>query len=169
MKTGLRSHPKINALSLIECLIYIAVLSVLLGIGYQGLSQLFTESARLRSNSSDMIAITHLGELWRDDVRRAGQRPLLLHELEITNGLEIVRSDRKVLYSHVGSSLYRLASADVPPYPALTNVKSSQFFLEQNQGIPVMRWEVELHSRNKKSKLRPLFSFQAVLPKEANL
>ena len=61
-------------LHLLECLVYIAVLAVVLVVTMRGFYRCWDNSKALRHNADDIILVLHAGEQWRADVRAARDR-----------------------------------------------------------------------------------------------
>jgi len=68
------SIPRVGASAgylLIECLVYISVFAVLLGIGYGAFYVCWDYSKALHYATDDINAALHAGERWRADIRNA--------------------------------------------------------------------------------------------------
>ena len=72
-REGRRS--KAAGFQLIEALVYIAVVFVVLGAGYEALYRCIDSSITLRRNADDITNALHAGERWRADVRLADRQP----------------------------------------------------------------------------------------------
>jgi hypothetical protein len=149
---------------LVEALVYIAVVFVLLGVGYDALYRCMDSSVALRWNADDITNALHAGERWRADVRSANRQIRLeqapaeqIVYLEGPRGKTAYRFSTNAVFRRVGAGLWvRL----------LTNVKSSTFEADPRQHLTAWRWELELAPRQKGSvrpaRVRPLFTFIAV-------
>src|SRR5215831_18871341 len=70
-KMNARSAQRNHGYLLVECLVYIGVLFVLLGVSYIALFRCINNSVALRRNAEDISKALHIGERWRADVRSA--------------------------------------------------------------------------------------------------
>ncbi len=149
---------------MIECLVYIGMVFVLLGVASVALYRCIDRSVVLRRNADDIASALHAGERWRSDLRSAngGVR------LETDSRGEIVHIPSKrgeVTYLYSENTLARRL-ADGGWITILSNLKSSKMQAEPRRKVTAWRWEIELEPRAKASanasKIRPLFTFMAV-------
>ncbi len=141
--------------SLIECLVYISVLAVILGLGYSALYRTYTNSENLRRNIHDIERTLQAGERWRADVRAATGTPDI-----IANGLRIPQRSGVVSYVFEGGTVWRLTGPTRTP--VLKAVKDSRMLMDRREHLVSWRWDLELASPQKVVRVRPLFTFQAV-------
>ena len=141
-------------------LVYIAVLAVIMGVGYAAVYRCMDNSVALRRNAEDIAATLRAGETWRTDVRNADS------VRSETNG-----SEQILHLPHAGKDVaYRFAEHAIARRigngswsAVLENVNASAFMIEPRSNIQSLRWEVELQPRRKKlSGIQPLFTFIAV-------
>ena len=72
MKARFQSPAKAApAYLLIECLVYIGLVFVILGVGYAALYRCINDSIALRRNADDITRSLLAGERWRADLRKA--------------------------------------------------------------------------------------------------
>jgi hypothetical protein len=146
---------------LVECLVYIGLVFVVLGVGYAAMYKCIDNSMVLRRNADDVLNAVHCGEVWRADLRSA-------------KGLRL-EADTQTLYftGARGEMGYRFVTNTVlrrirsgPWIPLLSNVKSSAMMPDARGTLTTWRWELELQpeakGRTHASRIRPLFSFIAV-------
>src|SRR5690349_18177766 len=60
-----------RGITLIECLVYISLVFVILGMATVAFYRCFDNMKSLRRNSNDITQALNVGELWREDVRAA--------------------------------------------------------------------------------------------------
>jgi Tfp pilus assembly protein PilE len=89
--------------SLIECLVYIAVLAVVLNLSFVAYYRYEQHTRSLRRNADDITRALRAGERWREDVRTAIAPP---HA--IANGLAIPPA-RSCMSLQMAPSGYRRA------------------------------------------------------------
>ncbi len=162
MKTAIRGSKATSAggYMLLECLAYIGVVVILLGVAYAAMYKSINASVALRRNADDVTSAIHAGERWRADVRSAssaepwqgmfGERGLLL---------KTAKGDIRYRFSE--GRVYRQVK-DQGWARLLDNVRSSSMTLEPRQKVTGWRWELELQPRNPAGHLKPLFTFEAV-------
>jgi len=168
MKTCL-PHPRRAACGdrayfLIEALIYIAVLFVLLGVGYAAMYRCIDSSIALRRNADDITSALHAGERWRADVRSAN-RQVRLEDTEAGQLLYLEGASGSVVYRFSTNAICRRLRAGTW-VRLLPNVKSSTMKSDPREHVTAWRWELELEPRTtgsvKPGRVRPLFTFIAV-------
>ena len=152
-----------RGIALLECLVYIALLTLLLGLAFTCFYETTQHTRRLSSNTADIVRALQAGERWRDDVRHATEPPRFdpmsqeaLLVLPQTNGI--------VRYKLGDGAILRQALPNTNWVETLPNIKRSEMIRDQRSRVTVWRWELELHSQRGKRHLIPLFTFQAVAP-----
>jgi len=169
MKTRLSHRPESSragrrAYLLIEALVYIGVLTALLGVSYAALYRCIDSSIALRRNADEITSALHAGELWRADVRSATAQP----RLETTDAGQLLCLDSRrgaVTYRFTTNALFR--QLDSGSWVCLLrNVKSSAMIADPRKEVAAWRWELELQPRQsgsvKPGHIVPLFTFLAV-------
>jgi prepilin-type N-terminal cleavage/methylation domain-containing protein len=158
-------HPRAAAsrgVTLIECLVYIAVLSVVLAVGGAVYARVLDHTRQVRRVAGDISRVINAGEQWRADVR-AATTPRLVEEA----GLQALHLPRtgggvEVVYFFDGSNVVRRAGADAAWQPFLARVKAARFVADPRPHASAWRWEVELVPGPHAPRMRPLFTFLAV-------
>jgi hypothetical protein len=158
MKTNQRGY------LLTEALVYIAIVFVMLGLGYTAMYRCVDSSIALRRNADDITSALHAGERWRADVRSATTQI----RLEDTDGgplLRLAGPTGAIAYRYATNAIFRSAGAG-PWVRLLPNVKASQMEADPRKYVAAWRWELELatHTQGsvKPGHVRPLFTFIAV-------
>lgn len=151
---------------LVECMIYIAILAIVLTIAFGAFYRSLASSRTLARNTADILRTLRAGESWRADVREA-VAPLNLVSQNGVTGCEIRASDRLMAYLYDGTNVWRL-TGDEPPQLILAQVRSSQIIQDKRSEVTVWRWEVELQTKRKSARLQPLFTFQGVAVRQTN-
>jgi hypothetical protein len=149
---------------LIEALVYIGVVFVVLGVGYEALYRCMDCSVALRWNADDITNALHAGERWRADVRSAN-RPIRLEQTPAEQTLYLPGAHGEIAYRFSTNAVFRRAG-EGDWVCLLTHVKSSTIQSDLRQHLTAWRWELELAPRQKGSvrpaRVRPLFTFIAV-------
>jgi hypothetical protein len=165
--TGLRTSHLARRTSpgflLIDCLVYIALLLLLMTLAFAAFYRTLDNSKSLNRNAADIARALQAGERWRADVRAATAQPRL-EEAGGESLLHLPRANGEVLYTFRTGAVLRkdTASTNATWEPVLLDVKSSRLVPEPRQRVRGWRWELELASVNKTQRMRPLFTFQAV-------
>lgn len=149
---------------LIDCLVYIALLLVLLTLAFMTFYKTFDASKALSRHAADTARALNAGERWRADVRAATAPP----RLEQTDGeavLHLPRGNEEILYAfREGAVLRRSPTATNTEWePFLSEVKASRMLADPRQRVMAWRWELELAPAGEAKRVKPLFTFQAVV------
>ena len=163
MKTDApRNAPAANegGVTLIECLVYISVVTVLLGIGTMAFWRCWDANNALRRNADDIVHALHTGEQWRADVR-AATGPIQLENADGVQRLRIPGSKGETVYALADGELRRQSPGAIDAV-MLHRVKASRMQPDSRQRVAAWRWELELERTRKSTVLRPRFTFDAV-------
>jgi len=147
---------------LMECLLYIALVMVLVGLGLASLHMAFTHSLHLREGTDRILLALHAGEQWRADIRAASGPPQL--ETSATNlTLKILTANGGTVdYAFFDATIWRRTASQAAWQPLLRGVESTRFLPEERRRVRGWRWEVELMRHKKARGMKPLLTFQAV-------
>lgn len=151
-----------RAFTLIECLVYMAVLFIVIGVGYVAMYKSMDSSAGFRRNATDISQTLKAGEHWREDIRNASGPIHVENAGENQIVLHIPQPQAEVDYQFSSNNVSRrVVGRDWTP--VLEHVKNSSFIADHRQTVACWRWEIELVTYSKSpSKTRPLFTFIAV-------
>lgn len=147
--------------TLIECLTYIAVLTIITGLAFSAYHRCQRNSVALKRNAEDIIQTLSAGERWRTDIRAATARPQLIEKKTVAE-LHIPQSPRPVVYYFKDSAVWRKVGEKGTSQRLLSGIRGSRMLLDQGAQVVSWRWEVELQSSRKEVRIRPLFTFQSV-------
>ena len=150
-----------RGIALLDCLVYIALLALILGLAFACFYETTQHTRRLANNTSDIGRTLQAGERWREDVRHATELPRLESARDETL-LVLPQTNGVVRYAFRNGAVLRQTSASTNWIDALPNVKRSEMICDQRSHVIVWRWELELQSQRGKRHLIPLFTFQAV-------
>ena len=145
---------------LIEYLIYIAVLAVVMEVAFSAFYRCLDNSRDLARNSEDILRVLRVGEVWRADIRGAVAAPRIIVEGNVS-ACEIPQTNNLIVYVSGNGSIWR-KQGEGAPREVLPRVKASRILKDSRQNVISWRWEIELATRKKVVRLRPLFSFEAV-------
>jgi hypothetical protein len=144
-----------------DCLIYMALLFLIVSMAYVVFYRGWDNSLNLRRGADQIAAALTAGERWREDVRTA-TGPL---RAEVTNGEQILRlphAKGEVDYRATRDAVLRRANVNADWREVLNRVKSSRMEPDPRQKVTAWRWDVELKTRQPKRKFQPVFTFEAV-------
>jgi len=146
---------------LIDCLVYITVLILLLGLGFAAFYSCWEKSKSLRYHAADISRALRAGERWRADIRRAAG-PITVSSGPDGQWLEIPRGTNTVVYVFTAGQVLRQSGAGTPWVPVLPRVRASTMVAERRTRVTAWRWDVELLPTRPQVRVPPVFSFQAV-------
>lgn len=153
-----------RAFTIIECLVYLGLCMLLLGLGMVAFYRCFDNMKGLRRNASDITRAVNAGELWRNDIRAATRT---IQVDEASQIIRIPQREREVCYKFADTQISRRTGADAPWLPLLSKVRNSRMTSDPRTHVTAWRWELELETSRKQARVRPLFTFLAV-PEPAN-
>jgi type II secretory pathway pseudopilin PulG len=168
LKADLQQFPptkhKALGFTLVEVLIYMAMLFLILGLGYLAMYRSMDASSGLRRNTDDIRRAVDAGERWREDVRHATKPLRLEHATAGEIVLRIPEAHAEVAYRFSsGTVSRRIGNGEWTP--VLDKVKTSAFIDDRRKNTTAWLWEVELQTYRKSlTRTRPLFTFIAAAP-----
>jgi len=151
---------------LIDCLIYISLLALVLGLAFASFFRTLEHSTQLDRNVADIVRALQTGERWRADVRAATGLLSVDRSPEATT-VRIPRAQGQVAYVFREGAVFREEKPGGGPVQVLPNVAASEFQRERRRHFTVWQWELEVRGKQKVTRMKPLFTFQAVAPAEA--
>ena len=143
--------------TLLECLIYMAMVTVISGVVMLSLGRLWTATGRLGQNSDDLQAALRAGEKWREDVQSA-RGPV--EPLADGSGCRIRMAVGVVEWRSEAGGIWRQVAGRDTVW--LGWVRRSTMSEEPRQLVRCWRWELALEPRGKRVRMEPLFTFVAV-------
>jgi type II secretory pathway pseudopilin PulG len=165
MKVERRSQAR-RGISLIECLVYIAVLAVIVSIGGFTLAKAWDQSRAIQRNADDIERAIHAGERWRADLRRA-TGPVRATTDADSERITIPTADGEVVYLNTTNEVRLQPKPGAPEIILVPKVKVSHMAPDPREHLTAWRWELELQPSQKSARVRPLFTFEAVPGKES--
>jgi hypothetical protein len=149
---------------LIECLVYIAVFGILLGLGTAALFFCWDHTRAVVFTTDQVESALRAGETWRADVRSA-TGPITVETTPEGGTMAIPFRSTEILYHLANGELRRELKPSGQSRPLLAKVKSSQMQTEPRAGVTAWRWELELTPRRQETHFPLLFTFEAAQPK----
>ncbi len=145
-----------SAISLIECLAYIALFMLITGLAFGAYHHMDRQTRGLMSNASDIAQALRAGERWRADTRHA-----TAVRAKDANAMLLKLPSGDVRYTFRDGGVWRQAG-DGSPALVLERVKSSAMQADPRARVEAWRWELELKTKRVEASVRPLFTFMAV-------
>jgi hypothetical protein len=153
-----------SGILLAECLMYMAVWSVVVGLALATFYRTWDNSRALTRYTEDVTRVLNAGERWRAEIRQAiGPVTLVAEPGAPEPALHIPRTDGTIVYACTGTNLLRRVGEEGSWAVVLPAVKTSRMIADTGESVTSWRWELELASSPKRqTRFRPLFTFQAV-------
>lgn len=153
-----------SGILLVECLVYMAVWSVVVGLALATFYRTWDNSRSLTRHTEAVARVLKAGEQWRAEIRQAvGPITWVAEPGAPEPALHIPQADGTIAYSCTATNLLRRASREGRWAVALPAVKRSRMIADNRESVMSWRWEVELASSTKRPTRFPLlFTFQAV-------
>lgn len=161
MKPHPPSHPARTAgTSLIECLVYIAVFGLLLGLATAAFYFCWDNTRAMMGTTDKIEAALRAGERWRADVRSA-TGPVSVEWAGDSETVRIPEGSREIVYHFNQGTLRREQNPSASQPFVLEAVRASAMYTESRNGVIACRWELEL-APVRKAHPHPLrFTFEA--------
>lgn len=148
---------------LVECLVYISVFFILVGLGFSAFYACWDKSKSLRHHADDITRTLRTGERWRADIRGA-TGPVIVRTTADGQEVEIPRGTNAVVYAFTAGQVSR-KRASAPLWTVLLpRVKASTMQPDARTHVTAWRWDLELVPTRPQVRVPPLFSFEAVPP-----
>jgi hypothetical protein len=149
---------------LTETLVYMALLFMILGLGYAAVYNYIDHSLVLRHGAADISRALEVGERWRADVR-AADSGVRLENTGAEQCLYLAGRRGEVAYRFSSGAVSRRVGSG-PWGLVLADAKASNMVADRRQQVTAWRWDLELQPRArasvKASHFRPLFTFITV-------
>ncbi len=159
----MKTQPQLNdrrGIMLVECLIYLAVTTVLVGLGMALFIRCQSAASNLSRNADDIAAALQAGERWRADLRLATASPVCAGT--DAPELTIPQAGGMVIYRFADDAVWRRAESDATWTRLLERVKHAGWNSDPRGPVTAWHLDLELKSKRLTAKLRPLFSFIGV-------
>jgi type II secretory pathway component PulJ len=152
----IRSQSHSRGISLIECVLYIALFFIVATLTFASYYRVDGETRALNRNAEDISHAMKAGERWRADLRQATERPRVENDT-----LKFTTKTGDVTYAVRDRTLWRQVG-QTKALPILERVKFSSMQPDTRQQVTAWRWELELETKRAEASVRPLFTFTAV-------
>ncbi|MGC9940996.1 MAG: hypothetical protein ABSE48_04130 [Verrucomicrobiota bacterium] len=146
---------------LIECLVYIAVFCILLGIGTAAFFFCWDHTRAVILATNDVESALRAGECWRADVR-AATGAISVDTTQTGEVVVIPEGEKNIIYRFADEELRRQIASENVSQLLLPKVKTSEMRADPRGKVAAWRWDLELNERRKETHLPLLFTFEAV-------
>jgi hypothetical protein len=153
-----------SGVSLVECLVYVAVFGILLGGGTAAFYFCWDHTRATVFTTDKIECALRAGEVWRADVRAATGK-ISVSSSASGEMVSIPQGDKEICYLLAGGELRREIPSQNLSRLVFEKVTSSGMSTELRGGVTAWRWELELPSYSKAARLPLRFTFEAVQPK----
>jgi len=148
---------------LVECLVYISVLMILMGLGFAAFYSCWDKSKSLRYHADDIARALHTGDRSRADIRQATGR-ITVEATPNGQRLQIPHGTDAVDYEFAAGQLRRRFSPGGDWTTVLPKVRTSDMRPDPRTHVTAWRWDVELVPTRPQVRVPPMFAFEAVPP-----
>lgn len=152
-----------SGFTLVECLVYIAVLFLVTCLAFSVFFSLLTHHRNIVRCTEDIARAMNAGERWRADVR-AAVAPPVLETSPLEQSLRLPQTNGSIVYLFSGGEVWRIVNDKTPDKPLLDKVRVSRMDADPRARVTAWRWDLELVVIRKKAKIIPLFAFLAAEP-----
>ncbi|MBT5709110.1 MAG: hypothetical protein HOI66_22550 [Verrucomicrobia bacterium] len=147
--------------ALVECLVYIAVVMTIVGIGLSLYLKLLSFHRDLERNATDITRSIKAGEVWRADIRSA-VGPIESNQTDEGRFLIIPTATGSIHYHFDQQALWRQNELAKSETIFLNKVAECEFIQETRSRVTAWRCEIRLETKMKTVRIQPKFSFLAV-------
>ncbi|MBW8864243.1 MAG: prepilin-type N-terminal cleavage/methylation domain-containing protein [Verrucomicrobia bacterium] len=153
-----------SGVTLIECMVYVVVFAILLGIGTASFIFCWDHTQETIFTANEIETALRAGECWRADVRAATGK-ISIETTATDETLKIPSGEKEIIYRLAGGELQRETSPQTGARLLLAHVKTSGMKTGVRNGVTAWRWDLELAPRQKDIHFPLLFTFEAAQTK----
>ncbi|MBI1178825.1 hypothetical protein GC207_15440 [bacterium] len=149
-----------RGMMLVECLIYLAISSILVSLGIALYLRCLDSATNFGRNADDIAGALSVGERWRADLRDATAMPQFLG-VDSTEFI-IPQAKGNVIYRFANGMIWRRQASDAGWAHLLDRVASATWNSESRTHVTAWHLDIEMKTRKPHVRVRPLFSFIGV-------
>ena len=164
LRTNIPAVRRQSGVTLIECLVYISVFTILLGIGTASFYMCWDHTRATVFTADEIESALRAGECWRADVRAATGK-ISVESTAAGETVRIPETGGEILYRFADGELRRENPAKNNSRLLLAKVKTSDMKTAARENVMAWQWEVELVPPNKAGRFPLLFTFEAAQTK----
>ncbi|MDR3458713.1 MAG: prepilin-type N-terminal cleavage/methylation domain-containing protein [Verrucomicrobiae bacterium] len=164
LRTNIPAGRRRSGMTLIECLVYFVVFSILTGIGLASFYCCWDHTRGTIFTADDIAAAMRAGECWRTDIR-AATGTISIETTPAGETARIPAGGREILYRFTDGELRREVPTQHNSRLLLAKVKTSEMKTEARDGVTAWRWELETIPKQKNTHFPLVFTFEAAQTK----
>lgn len=145
---------------LTECLVYLSVFAILLGIGTAAFYFCWDHTRATVFTAGEVESALYAGEGWRADVRAATGKISVVTTAD-GETVEIPAGAKVIFYRFAAGELWREVPAQNHSRRLLAKARTSGMTSETRAGVTAWRWELEVMPRRKEAHFPLRFTFEA--------
>ncbi len=154
-----------SGLLLVECVVYVAVFAILLGVGTAAFYFCWDHTRAVIGTADEVESALRAGETWRADVRVA-TGAITAESTPAGETLHIPAGGQEILYRFAEGELRREVPTQNNSRVLLERVRSSDMKTASRDGVNACCWELELAPSHHNETGFPLrFTFEATCPR----
>jgi len=153
-----------SGVTLIECLVYVAVFAIMTGIGMASFYFCWDHTRATIFTADEVESSLRAGECWRADIRSATGK-ITVETTPAGESLRIPIGEKVVVYRFADGELRREVPTQSNSRLLLPKVKASEMKTELRDGVTAWRWELETTPRRPEARFLLMFTFAAVQSK----
>ena len=162
-RTGRNSLPRDRGILLFNCLIYLVVFLILIGLGFVVLTKFVSFHGDFKRIANDITRTLRAGEQWRADVRKANG-PIEISQDNWQSIFVIPLESERIIYRFDRTNVWKVMPGGMSELSILKNVEECRFVMDQREEVVAWNWEIVLKTKKRRGIKRPLFSFIAAEP-----
>ena len=160
---GKNRRSRQRGILLLNCVIYLGVFVVLVGLGFVLLAKFVAFHGDFKRVAGDITRTLRAGEQWRADVRKANG-PIEISQDNWQSAFIIPQRDDGVIYRYDRTNVWKVLPGGTIELPVLKGVAECRFVRDEREEVVAWRWEIVLNTKKKRVVTRPRFSFIAAEP-----
>lgn len=164
LRTNTSSVRRNSGISLIECLVYVAVFGLLLGIGTATFYFCWDHTRAVIITANEVESALRAGECWRADIR-AANGTISVETVKGEAMVKIPTGGSDVVYRFSDGELRREIPAQNSSRLLLEKVKVSEMTSAAQSNVTAWHWELELAPRRNETHFPLRFTFEAAQTK----
>jgi hypothetical protein len=164
LRTNIFTARRRSGATLIECIVYVAVFAILLGIGTASFYLCWDHTRSTIFTADEIESALRVGEAWRADMR-AATGTISIETMAAGQTVKIPQDGKMIIYRFTGGELWRDIPAQNNSRLLLAKIKTSAMKTGARDNVTAWRWDVELTPRRKEPFIPLRFTFEAAQTK----
>jgi hypothetical protein len=153
----------LTGILLIECLVYLGVFAILMGLGMAAFYVCSNHAHAVISATDNIASTLRAGERWRADIR-AATGAIHVGTRSESETVRIPVGGKTIDYRFNSGEVFRRVASSGISQLLLPKVEWSRMTMQQRGGITAWRWELQLKQSRNHTRMPLVFTFEAVQP-----